>query len=46
MTLLAHRIVKELTFWPRAGCYRGADEPRFGEMLDIDLTEKLEPIVA
>lgn len=35
----------ELTFWPRAGCYRSPDEPNFGEMLDIDLTEKMEAIV-
>ncbi|CDO37141.1 ATP-grasp fold amidoligase family protein [Novosphingobium sp. KN65.2] len=35
----------ELTFWPRAGCYRSKDEAVFGEMLDIDLIEKLEPIV-
>lgn len=36
----------ELTFWPRAGCYRSNDEPVFGDMLDIDLTTKLPPIVA
>jgi hypothetical protein len=35
----------ELTFWPRAGCYQTADEPIFGELMEIDLTEKLEPIV-
>lgn len=35
----------ELTFWPRAGCYRSADEPNFGEMLDIDLTERRQPVV-
>lgn len=35
----------ELTFWPLAGCYLTADEPRFGEMLDLDLTERFEPIV-
>jgi hypothetical protein len=36
----------ELTFWPRAGCYGSDDEPIFGELLAIDLTEKREPIVA
>lgn len=35
----------ELTFWPRAGCYRSKDEPVFGEMLDIDMSYKLPPIV-
>jgi len=35
----------EMTFWPRAGCYKSSDEPIFGQMLDIDLTERLEPIV-
>lgn len=35
----------ELTFWPRAGCYRSVDEPVFGEMLDIDQTERRQPIV-
>ncbi len=36
----------ELTFWPLAGCYRTKDEPTFGEMLELDLTDKREPIVA
>ena len=36
----------ELTFWPRAGCYQSADEPVFGELLDIDMGEKLQPVVA
>lgn len=35
----------ELTFFPLAGCYLTADEPRFGEMLELDLTEKMDPIV-
>ena len=35
----------ELTFWPLAGAYRTKDEPAFGELLDIDLTQKREPIV-
>lgn len=35
----------ELTFWPRAGCYRSQDEPKFGEMLELDLTERRTPIV-
>lgn len=35
----------ELTFWPLAGCYLTEDEPCFGEMLQLDLTEKMEPIV-
>lgn len=34
----------ELTFWPRAGCYRSKDEPAFGEMLDIDLATKYPAI--
>lgn len=36
----------ELTFWPLAGCYLTDDEPAFGEMLQLDLTERREPIVA
>lgn len=36
----------EMTFWPRAGCYRSSDEPVFGEMLELDLTEKLLALVA
>lgn len=35
----------ELTFWPLAGCYLTDDEPEFGEMLKLDLSYKLEPIV-
>jgi hypothetical protein len=35
----------ELTFWPLAGSYTTADEPKFGEMLQLDLTERFEPIV-
>lgn len=35
----------ELTFWPLSGCYLTPYEPVFGEMLAIDLSEKLEPIV-
>ena len=35
----------ELTFHPRAGCYKSRDEKTFGEMLDIDLTRKFEPVV-
>lgn len=35
----------EMTFWPLAGCYMTDDEPVFGKMLEIDLSEKLEPIV-
>lgn len=30
----------ELTFWPKAGCYRTKDEPRFGAMLNIDMSFK------
>jgi hypothetical protein len=35
----------ELTFWPLAGCYLTDDEPEFGRMLELDLSEKREPIV-
>lgn len=35
----------ELTFWPLAGAYKTEDEPRFGEMLDLDLSCKFAPIV-
>lgn len=35
----------ELTFWPLAGCYLTDDEPAFGKMLDLDLTERFDPIV-
>lgn len=35
----------ELTFWPLAGCYMTDDEPKFGAMLELDLSEKLKPIV-
>lgn len=34
----------ELTFWPRAGCYKSKDQQLFGEMLEMDLSYKLEPI--
>jgi len=34
----------ELTFWPRAGCYKSKHEPLFGEILEMDLSYKLEPI--
>jgi hypothetical protein len=34
----------ELTFHPRAGCYKSKDEKAFGEMLELDLSYKLEPI--
>ncbi len=36
----------ELTFWPRAGCYKSADEPRFGEMMKIDMSYRLPAIVS
>lgn len=36
----------EITFWPLAGCYMTADEPRFGELLDLDLSYRFEPIVS
>jgi len=35
-------IFGELTFWPLAGAYKTADEPKFGELLDI-LTETRRP---
>lgn len=34
----------ELTFWPLAGCYLTKDEPTFGELLDLDLSYRMEPI--
>lgn len=33
-------IFGELTFWPKAGCYKTQDEGAFGQMLDFDLTFK------
>ena len=33
-------IFGELTFWPKAGCYKSNDEPAFGQLLDIDTTFK------
>lgn len=36
----------ELTFWPLSGCYLTDDEPVFGELLNIDLSYKLPPIVS
>lgn len=35
----------ELTFWPKAGCYKTPDEPAFGGLLDFDTSYKREPIV-
>jgi hypothetical protein len=35
----------ELTFWPLAGCYLTDDEPVFGRMLELDLSQRMEPIV-
>lgn len=35
----------ELTFWPLAGCYLTSDEPRLGDMLQLDLSYRMEPIV-
>lgn len=35
----------ELTFWPLAGCYTTEDEPVFGDMLILDTSKKLEPVV-
>ncbi len=35
----------ELTMWPLAGCYTTPDEPVFGEMLGLDLSQRFEPIV-
>lgn len=34
----------ELTFWPRAGCYKSKDEPIFGDILDIDTSYRLDPV--
>lgn len=36
----------ELTFWPLAGICRTTDEPRFGELLDIDLSWKRPALVS
>lgn len=36
----------ELTFWPKAGCYKTKDEPAFGAMLDIDMSFRREPLAA
>lgn len=33
----------ELTFWPKAGCYRTKDEPKFGAMLDFDMSFRRTP---
>lgn len=35
----------ELTFWPLAGTYATQDEPRFGDMLELDLSYRFPPIV-
>lgn len=36
----------ELTFWPLAGCYMTDDEPTFGDMLELDLSERFAPIIS
>jgi hypothetical protein len=36
----------ELTFWPLSGCYKTGDEPRFGEMMQIDLSYAHVPLVS
>ena len=33
-------IFGELTFWPKAGCYKSKDEHAFGQLLDFDATFK------
>ena len=33
-------IFGELTFWPKAGCYKSKDEHAFGQLLDFDTTFK------
>lgn len=35
----------ELTHWPASGTYKTDDEPRFGEMMEVDLSYKNEPLV-
>ena len=34
----------ELTFWPKAGCYKTPDQAKFGTLLDFDLTT-IKPMV-
>lgn len=33
-------VFGELTFWPKAGCYKSKDETAFGQMLDFDTNFK------
>jgi hypothetical protein len=35
----------ELTFWPKAGCYKIKDEHVFGKMLDIDTSTTKPKVV-
>jgi hypothetical protein len=35
----------ELTFWPRAGCYKNDADQLFGSLMNFDLTTKKRPIV-
>jgi hypothetical protein len=35
-----------LTFWPLSGCYKTGDEPRFGELMQIDLSYAHVPLVS
>ena len=35
----------ELTFWPRAGCYKGDDQIKFGALLDFDITTTKPKVV-
>jgi len=36
----------ELTFWPKAGCYKTPDQVKFGQLLDFDITSIKEKVVA
>lgn len=35
----------ELTFWPKAGCYKTLDQVKFGQLLNFDLTTKKTKVV-
>lgn len=37
-------IVGEMTFWPQAGCYRGAGQKKLGKYLDFDRTTYKAPV--
>jgi hypothetical protein len=35
----------ELTFWPKAGCYKTPDQVEFGKLLDFDMTTTKPKVV-